>query len=102
MSRASATITLADGTVLFGLYNGTVDHMFHNLFLTEEERDDFWGKCYERAIYKTCGCEGEPCVVHHTYAAGRSWDGKACREHMMFLGPTDPDAWMYEEDRWQF
>ena len=106
MSRAEAEVRFEDGLVLYGLYNGTVDNMIHDLFDTKEERNEFWGRYgrkqpdghYYLGTYELCGCEGEACVVRHWYAAGRSWVGKACREHKLFLSPTDPDAWMNEHD----
>jgi len=108
VSRATATVTFRDGMVLYGLYNGTVDHMIHDLFASRDERDEFWGRYGRRlpggdyflGTHQLCGCDGEPCEVEHTYGAGRTWDGRACREHLLFIGPTDPDADLYASDLW--
>ena len=105
MSRASATVTFPDGEVFYALYNGTVDHLIPNLFYVEADRDHFWSRFNQKdgdhGNWKPCGCEGEPATAEHTYGRGQQWEGKACRLHLLWLGPTHPDAWMYpEEDRW--
>jgi hypothetical protein len=44
MSRASAAVRFADGTVKFALYNGTADIVVPGLFDTEDEAWDSYGK----------------------------------------------------------
>lgn len=74
--------------MLHGEYDGTSDTMQPNMFLTTEERNEQWRK----QKWKKCECESEklPCVVESHYGGGFSWDGSACKECMVFLGPYTP------------
>lgn len=47
MSRANAQVRFPDGTIKYGIYNGTVDYYWHPLFDTPEEAWQAWNSYYK-------------------------------------------------------
>ena len=117
MSRALMTLTFADQTVLYGIYNGTVDLCMTWLTQTPEEA---WA-CYRAwadepldAPEPECTCitidppdrnqaplptgptGPEPVHVHNDYGSGSgsgsgsTFEGTACRVCMVYVSPIDP------------
>lgn len=97
MSRASATFYFDDGDVTFGIYEGTCDIM--QTFMSYD-RHEPWDWYYERGAWadssdrygwaEKCAHEGEHCLAYSDYGYGYVWEGKACRECMVFRGPFEP------------
>ena len=47
MSRANAQVKFPDGTIRYGIYNGTTDHYWEYLFESSEEAWKEWDKYYK-------------------------------------------------------
>ena len=83
MSRATLTVTFPDGHVRYGVYNGTSDFAYPDLFGTVEEawaasdHPDFaWVDQPDQVhLY--------PVRVHSTYGNGFDWDGMACDDRLV-------------------
>ncbi len=101
MSRASMSFTFEDGTVLHGIYNGTVDLAFSFIVKTKHEAWTHFREGYpteKRLLYDdsildpecNCGVDPESVQVKSEYGGGRIWKGTACRKCMVFIGPCDP------------
>jgi len=98
MSRASATVTFADGHQLFTLYNGTVDQLWTRLVDSLDVAwDELWG-AYKGADFAatdaecTCG-QDEPVTVSTDYGGGDSWMSWACRHCKAVTGRLVPDGY---------
>ena len=63
-------VEFADGTVRYGLYNGTIDVPCARLFDTQEEA---WAAYDLDSDY---GPEGEPVWITADYGSGISWQGR--------------------------
>lgn len=111
MSRANMTFIFDDGTVLCGIYNGTMDRAWNFMV---ESRDDAWARYREGYHGKphrffsdetilhpecTCGEEPESVVAKSDYGGGFEWNGTACRKCMVFIGPCDPHEREESSDR---
>jgi|GEM_PF-4902383 hypothetical protein len=101
MSRSPAILYLADGTELYGLWNGTVDVMWSGVYPTIATRDEAWGRWHDGLRGpKPCTCDAEECIVledqYSLRACGHVFVGKVCRTHGFFQGPyqseLDADA----------
>lgn len=102
MSRANLTVRFADGLVLFGIYNGTVDVAFNFLVPTDREAWDRYRDAYalepsptndpkiQEALHPKCTCGGESELVRveTDYGDGAHWIGSACRKCSVFNRPT--------------
>lgn len=88
MSHSSAEFHFADGTILFGEYNGTVDIMCTGMFKNPEDRDEAW----REQVWSRCNCgrPAEPCIAVVTFGEPWGWQGAACRHCMLFTGPHSP------------
>jgi hypothetical protein len=89
MSRAAATLTFDDGTVLHGIYNGTVDYMQGFMALTSDAAWDVWSNYNGRDedLFPKCPHAGDHVIVSSEYGGGDSWEGRACRQCGVFKGP---------------
>lgn len=93
MSHSWARVRFADGLVLHGEYNGTVDVMLPCLFATPDELKENWRKHSKSLIdYSHFGCDlrPEPVILAASYGDGYTWRGLACRTCKKFLGPFYP------------
>jgi hypothetical protein len=86
MSRATATVTYPDGTVKYGIYNGTVDIFCRHLFDTPEEAWAYWDE-YKKADYDSKKWDSrEPeqqqiydVVLRSFYGSGSTYKGRATK-----------------------
>lgn len=93
MSHAHGEIFKDGEVVAFFEYDGTSDRAYPTLRKTKQEVRDHWRKeDFSRCC--TCGQPAEDVVIHHNYAAGHSWPGKACLTCMVITEGTNP----YPED----
>lgn len=97
MSRASAAVRFPDGTVKFGIYNGTCDVMQPGLF---DNPKDPWDAFYAKGKFEgqpgacwPAEVVGEPedVVIYSDYGGGFYWPGRATRNRI--IGPLDWDGW---------
>ena len=88
MSHANATFVFADGSRLFGEYDGTSDVMNPLMFVNAQDRLEQWRK----QVWKDCDCgaAAEKCIAHTDYGGGFWWHGTACRKCGVFIGPKMP------------
>lgn len=88
MSHAHATFVFADGTKLYGEYNGTADVMLPVMLDSKDEVLDGW-RVHE---WKECDCVGgrTACIAHTEYGGGFWWHGEACLSCRVFIGPQCP------------
>jgi len=52
MSRATAQVKFPDGTIKYGIYNGTIDVYWQPLFYSEKEAWDAWDEYYNSSTMK--------------------------------------------------
>ena len=88
MSHAWALFIFQDGDILYGEYNGCPDVMLPRMFKTKEECWSHWREPWPGT---SCTCQGDPCIAQNEYGDGTFWPGRACREHMVFVGPYSWD-----------
>lgn len=88
MSRGSLAVRFPDGTVRYGIYNGTVDVAWPPLFDAPNEAWDAWRQWYglagtwDGAVYEYEEGAGEPVDVATNYGGGWSWKATATRNHL--------------------
>ena len=101
MSRASATFYFDDGDITHGIYEGTCDIMQTFMSYDPAEPWDWYygrgtwegkrwcgkGEAFDRV--EKCTHEGEHCLAYSDYGYGCVWEGKACRDCMVFRGPFE-------------
>jgi hypothetical protein len=95
MSHSQGAVLFTDSTTLWCEYNGTVDIMLPNLFVTNDELHASWRK---QVWASPCKCKGEKVRVATSYGGGFSWDGKACRLHKVLLDGYQPHPYNEDED----
>jgi hypothetical protein len=82
VSRATLYVRFPDGTLRYGLYNGTDDEMWAPLYDTPQAA---WGG-YSWSPSADTG-EGEPVEIATDYGGGGSWTGTATRNEV--TSPAD-------------
>jgi hypothetical protein len=93
MSDALLKVTFKDGYRLFGLYHGTSDIAYENLFDTEDEP---WiyrrhkDEKYKELTKTREAINPETVEIHSYYGGGFSWEGKACRIAKVITQGCDP------------
>ena len=93
MSRASMVVKLADGTVRYGIYNGTVDVCWEPLFDTLNEAWDAWQRYYGRdgdwVMPDMPDAPEQDALIYSDYGGGWWWEGRATYNRV--VGPRDWD-----------
>jgi hypothetical protein len=98
MSRANAQVKFPDGTIRYGIYNGTVDVFWPYLFESSEETWSEWDKYYsDMNDYKPPFHEGYESAegpflnveIADDYGGGTTYLGKATKR--MIVGATNVD-----------
>lgn len=86
MSRAGATATFPDGTIKYGIYNGTVDVFKRHLFDTSEEAWNYWDELKKAGYDDSKWIAKEPeqaqifdIKLHTSYGSGRTYKAKATK-----------------------
>lgn len=85
MSRSSMAVRFPDGTVKYGIYNGTSDVANADLHDTQNEAWEAEGCFFDL----TPVGEEEDVVIFSAYGGGFYWPSKATRNRI--TGPTDLD-----------
>lgn len=88
MSHASVIVHFADGLILHGEMNNTVNILQPCLYATADERDAMWRKQTHKDC--TCGQQSEKVCVYE-YACDVFWEVNACRHCMVVVGPLQTD-----------
>ena len=95
MSRADAQIRFPDGTIKYGIYNGTIDHYWFPLFDSPEKAweawqeyyksesmdDSKWGNSYDDSFYDV--------VIADDYGGGGSYIGRASKSQIVSATNVD-------------
>lgn len=93
MSHAYGQVLIQKGQdwVTFGWfeYNGTVDIAIPSIWRTQKETSAHWR---EDGPFKkcTCGKLPEPVLLRADYGSGIEWQGEACLDCRVIIGPLDP------------
>jgi hypothetical protein len=66
-----------NGTIMYCIYRGTTDIMYQKLSKTMEET---WNN-YNKTNDNICDCIGEDVLIYSNYGRGKTYTGKACKEH---------------------
>lgn len=72
-----------------GVYDGTSDVMYRNLFRCSHAAWEQW-KSGEPTRECTCGLSPIPVVVYAKYACGVWWESHACLKCMVLTGISEP------------
>lgn len=97
MSRATLYVRFPDGSLRYGLYDGTSDFAWAQLYATPSEAWDAYGS----EPYDFDDGDGEPVDVATDYGAGFSWRGTATRDFLTSgYEPYENDSYESGEPSW--
>lgn len=95
MSRANAQVKFPDGTIKYGIYNGTVDVYWAPLFNSSEEAWDAWTEYYkketldERRWLDPHDDSYYDVEIADSYGNGSTYNGRASKSQI--VGATNID-----------
>lgn len=108
MSRANAQVKFPDGTIKYGIYNGTVDVYWTPLFDTAEEAWAAWREYYKPDNFDSAGWEHPEDTeefeveIADDYGGGNTYKSQATKHRITGNRDTDdlenihsglPDWW---------
>lgn len=102
MSRANAQVRFPDGTIKFGIYNGTIDHYWEPLFDSPEKAWDAWQEYYNSKpmdYSKWLNAFDDSYYdvdLADDYGGGDAYFGKASKSQI--VGAVDTDKLRHNKD----